>query len=784
MDAWAGEVPSGPVPQLMIPSPPAHTPLQQLQQLQQLQMQQLREQQLLQQQVLLQQQQQMGQGDLQQMIQLRDSLHRQMEQVNLQIQQQLSGGLATPSPSVPLHPPTVQATGLPKPIVELAAATVPPRPPQHPAPMAIGESLGYGQVVNASASELWPQAYSDMGGMVDTTVDADGYDAQQVLEALLPGSLGEEGGAPPWEASWTPASGPQALDMSGMQDPTWTSSGVGEWFQQAFGGQGWQTYMAPASAGSETVTTSLDTNDRIEETAPKQVDTLDAEMDKRHVVKKGEEISLEDHMASAVANFLSGNNLETEEEEEAEEEALLRSPPGEPATVPERPDADNQASAAAPVAAAPGPPLVTAVGATQSVPKAQVPSTTASVAYPPGLVLASAPRPKKVLDLTSSLVQSPSKPPQWQATTPADSETEIRKGLERGEGLFNLLKSVPLPPQVDNMSQKQVQYRIVYALDVLYKTGTRPTLVALQQALHNQGAPHDIIKAVLPICARAPELYKLWLSACQICVLLNCWTPSTMLLTPQNEDLEAYDNTFLQALVSVLAERLQSKARPLENPRFPEGGHNGADHWFESQHTEMSTKKPAAGLKEKLFGSHAGGAAELASAFKERGVTTLMLRNLPQNVTQLRFVEELSNTGFAGLYDFCYMPSTFRTGTGKGYAFVNLVSADVMSNFVKVWHGARLFGMMSSDTPINVSAAAIQGREENARKWDAPRMRRVRNPALRPLVLADGVEYEDGQSPRDAVSSPESASSGSYDAFQQIPIGAAPPPARKKIPLQ
>jgi len=126
----------------------------------------------------------------------------------------------------------------------------------------------------------------------------------------------------------------------------------------------------------------------------------------------------------------------------------------------------------------------------------------------------------------------------------------------------------------------------------------------------------------------------------------------------------------------------------------------------------------------------------LAAQLSVQGVTTLMIRNLPYSVTQKRLIEELTATGFTGLFDFCYMPSLFGSGVGKGYAFVNLISTDAVGHFVNTWHGSRRFELQASDAAINVSAAYLQGREKNAKKWDAPRMRRVRNPALRPLVLS------------------------------------------------
>lgn len=132
-----------------------------------------------------------------------------------------------------------------------------------------------------------------------------------------------------------------------------------------------------------------------------------------------------------------------------------------------------------------------------------------------------------------------------------------------------------------------------------------------------------------------------------------------------------------------------------------------------------------------------GAPASLADALQKQAVTTLMLRNVPTLVSQKRLVEELEKGGFAGQYDFCYMPSTFGTGATKGYAFINFLTPEIVASFVRQWHGSRRFGVTGNEPALNVSAATLQGRDENIRKWDAPRMRRVRNPALRPLVRED-----------------------------------------------
>lgn len=118
-----------------------------------------------------------------------------------------------------------------------------------------------------------------------------------------------------------------------------------------------------------------------------------------------------------------------------------------------------------------------------------------------------------------------------------------------------------------------------------------------------------------------------------------------------------------------------------------------------------------------------------------QGAKTLMIRNLPCSVTHKRLLKELTATGFTGLFDFCYMPSLFGSGMGKGYAFINWISTDAVCDFVNSWHGSRRFGLQESDAAIDVSAAHVQGRENHLKKWNVRKMRQVRNPALRPLVF-------------------------------------------------
>jgi len=113
--------------------------------------------------------------------------------------------------------------------------------------------------------------------------------------------------------------------------------------------------------------------------------------------------------------------------------------------------------------------------------------------------------------------------------------------------------------------------------------------------------------------------------------------------------------------------------------------------------------------------------------------TTLMLRNLPEHIVQQDLINALNAAGFNGLFDFCYMPSIFATGMGKGYAFINCISADSAESLRSAWEGRSPLGK-SKKGRLRASLALIQGRNANIRKWNTRKTMRIRNPNHRPFI--------------------------------------------------
>ena len=103
---------------------------------------------------------------------------------------------------------------------------------------------------------------------------------------------------------------------------------------------------------------------------------------------------------------------------------------------------------------------------------------------------------------------------------------------------------------------------------------------------------------------------------------------------------------------------------------------------------------------------------------------TIMLRNIPNKLSQVDIAECINARGYRGLYDFLYAPLDFKSKMNLGYCFVNFQTATIAQRFMTAIDGKRL--VETSQLPLTnswstklcgVSLARIQGLQANIRHY-------------------------------------------------------------------
>jgi hypothetical protein len=120
--------------------------------------------------------------------------------------------------------------------------------------------------------------------------------------------------------------------------------------------------------------------------------------------------------------------------------------------------------------------------------------------------------------------------------------------------------------------------------------------------------------------------------------------------------------------------------------------------------------------------------------------TTVMLKNLPQAFTRTHLRSFLDSQGFAAKYDFVYVPTAFGSGQSFGYAFVNLVAADVAEAVIQKLHGFQ--GEESKDSKVMevYYSRPNQGLSANIERYrNSPVMHNDVPDEQRPMLLKNGM---------------------------------------------
>jgi len=117
-----------------------------------------------------------------------------------------------------------------------------------------------------------------------------------------------------------------------------------------------------------------------------------------------------------------------------------------------------------------------------------------------------------------------------------------------------------------------------------------------------------------------------------------------------------------------------------------------------------------------------------------RGLTTLMVRNVPVMYTQQLLLKEWKNDG---IYDFLYLPRSSVGQTNLSFAFINFVSEAHALAFKEKWHKQRM-ARFTARKPLNISFADVQGLRANILQVTRKRVVSSEAPRNQPHIVVNG----------------------------------------------
>jgi len=119
--------------------------------------------------------------------------------------------------------------------------------------------------------------------------------------------------------------------------------------------------------------------------------------------------------------------------------------------------------------------------------------------------------------------------------------------------------------------------------------------------------------------------------------------------------------------------------------------------------------------------------------------TTLVIREIPSEYTVEMVCEMLDNGGFAGKYDFVYLPTNFTSHVAYGYAFVNMVSHELAEEVLLEFEGHQSWSVQSDNVCNVVWSSPCQGLSDCvARYRDSPVMSQSVPACFKPLLFRNG----------------------------------------------
>ncbi|CAE7780100.1 ML5 [Symbiodinium sp. CCMP2592] len=120
--------------------------------------------------------------------------------------------------------------------------------------------------------------------------------------------------------------------------------------------------------------------------------------------------------------------------------------------------------------------------------------------------------------------------------------------------------------------------------------------------------------------------------------------------------------------------------------------------------------------------------------------TTVMLRNVPNDYTREMLLELLDSQGFAGRYNFAYLPCDFYRDANLGYAFVNLVDRVAVDDIWAAFDGFASWSLPTTKVCQVRWSSPHQGFEAHVERYrNSPVMHRCVPDEYKPVIFQLGV---------------------------------------------
>lgn len=130
--------------------------------------------------------------------------------------------------------------------------------------------------------------------------------------------------------------------------------------------------------------------------------------------------------------------------------------------------------------------------------------------------------------------------------------------------------------------------------------------------------------------------------------------------------------------------------------------------------------------------------AEYRNSGADAPPTTLMIRNIPNRYSQRELIAEFEDLGFAGSFDFLYIPLDKVTMSNVGYAFVNFIDHKWAEKCIDTLQTYRFKRHRKvSGKVAAVSVAHIQGLEANLAHYENAAVNTAKLKQRRPVVMAN-----------------------------------------------